>query len=135
MALARTAAREGACVVNHVSVQSLVYENGRVVGVRAQDAEQSLEFNLRAQCVVNATGVWVDGLRMADGEQRGQALSKLVSPSQGVHLVVDRDFLPGDHALMIPKTKDGRVLFAVPWHNHIVVGTTDTLIKKQSDSR
>lgn len=126
VALARTAAREGACVVNHVSVQSLVYENGRVVGVRAQDAEQSLEFNLRAQCVVNATGVWVDGLRMADGEQRGQALSKLVSPSQGVHLVVDASFWPGDKALLVPKTADGRVLFAVPWLGKVLLGTTDT---------
>lgn len=126
VALARTAAREGACVINHVTVQSLMYEEGRVVGVRAQDAEQGAEFELRASCVVNATGVWVDGLRLADGRQRGQALPDLVSPSQGVHLVVDASFWPGDKALLVPKTADGRVLFAVPWLGKVLLGTTDT---------
>ncbi len=126
VALARTAARDGACVVNHMAVQSLMYESGRVVGVRAQDAEQGTEFEVRAQCVVNATGVWVDGLRLADGCERGQVLPDLVSPSQGVHLVVDTSFWPGDKALLVPKTADGRVLFAVPWLGKVLLGTTDT---------
>ncbi len=126
LALARTAAREGACVVNHVAVQSLMYQGGRVVGVRAHDAEQSTEFEVRAQCVVNATGVWVDGLRLADGRERGLALPDLVSPSQGVHLAVDASFWPCDKALLVPKTADGRVLFAVPWLGKILLGTTDT---------
>jgi glycerol-3-phosphate dehydrogenase len=56
----------------------------------------------------------------------------LVRPSQGIHLVVDREFLPGDDALMIPKTDDGRVLFAVPWHDKVVIGTTDTPIYETS---
>lgn len=126
VALARTAAREGACVINHVAVQSLMYEDGHVVGVRAKDAEQGAEFDVRAQCVVNATGVWVDGLRLADGRQRGQVLPDLVAPSQGVHLVVDASFWPGEKALLVPKTADGRVLFAVPWMGKVLLGTTDT---------
>lgn len=127
VALARTAAREGACVTNHVAVQSLIYDaGGRVVGVRVLDAEQGSQFEVRAQCVVNATGVWVDELRLADGRQRGQALTDVVSPSQGVHLVVDASFWPGDKALLVPKTEDGRVLFAVPWLGKVILGTTDT---------
>ena len=126
VALARTAAREGACVVNHVSVQGLIYEGKRVAGVQARDAERGLDFELRAQCVVNATGVWVDGLRQADGRQLGQDLPALVSPSQGVHLVVDASFWPGDKALLVPHTADGRVLFAVPWLGKVLLGTTDT---------
>jgi glycerol-3-phosphate dehydrogenase len=126
LALARSAAREGACVVNHVPVCHLLYEKGRVAGVRAQDAEQGREFDLKAACVINATGVWVDGLRLADGIQREQPMSRLVSPSQGVHLVVDASFWPGDKALLVPKTADGRVLFAVPWLGKVLLGTTDT---------
>lgn len=126
LALARSAAREGACVVNHVPVRHLLYENGRVAGVHAQDAEQGLSFDVKAACVINATGVWVDGLRLADGRQRNQPMTRLVTPSQGVHLVVDASFWPGDKALLIPKTADGRVLFAVPWLGKVLLGTTDT---------
>jgi glycerol-3-phosphate dehydrogenase len=128
VALARTAALEGACVVNHVPVLSLIHENGRVAGVRAQDAEQGQLFDLRAACVINATGVWVDGLRMADGLEHGQATTPLVTPSQGVHLVVDASFWPGNKALLVPKTADGRVLFAVPWLGKVLLGTTDTAL-------
>jgi glycerol-3-phosphate dehydrogenase len=126
VALARTAALEGACVVNHVPVLSLLHDKGRVVGVRAQDAEQGLSFDLRAACVINATGVWVDHLRVADGLEGGHATAPLVKPSQGVHLVVDASFWPGDKALLVPKTADGRVLFAVPWLGKVILGTTDT---------
>ena len=126
LALARSAAREGACVVNHVAVDGLLYENGRVAGVQAKDAEQGLAFDLKAACVINATGVWVDGLRLADGRQRDQPMTRLVTPSQGVHLVVDASFWPGDKALLVPKTADGRVLFAVPWLGKVLLGTTDT---------
>ncbi len=81
---------------------------------------------VRARCVVNATGVWVDRFREQDGAAIGRAAKPMVAPSQGVHLVVDRDFLPTDHALLIPKTADGRVLFAVPWLGKTILGTTDT---------
>ena len=126
VALARTAARHGACVVNQVRVNRLIYQNGRVAGVEAQDQEMGTQITVHAACVVNATGVWVDGLRQDDSRQSGQALPELVSPSQGVHLVVDASFWPGDKALLVPKTADGRVLFAVPWLGKVLLGTTDS---------
>jgi len=81
---------------------------------------------LRARAVVNAAGVWVDEIRRQDGEAVGHTARPLVAPSQGVHVVVDREFLPGRHALMVPKTVDGRVLFGVPWLGKVILGTTDT---------
>ena len=126
LALARTAAAEGALVLNHCAVKGLVHENGKVAGLTCCDAETAAVFEVRARCVINATGVWVDALRHLDGEALGLAARPVVAPSQGVHLVVDGDFLPGNHALLVPKTKDGRVLFAVPWQGKLILGTTDT---------
>lgn len=155
VALARTAAAHGAVVVNHLRVTGLRLEDTRVRGVHARDAETGEVFEIAAGCVVNATGVWVDGLRReatfpaADegtgdatggdaggdagqqtgqetGRATGQETAPLITPSQGVHLVVDRAFLPGSAALMVPKTTDGRVLFAVPWLGKTLLGTTDT---------
>jgi len=123
VALARTAAQQGAVVLNHLAVTALRHQGGRVTGVCACDTETGESFEVEAACVVNATGVWVDGLRQA--EPSSQRLP-LVTPSQGVHLVVDRAFLPGMTALMVPKTADGRVLFAVPWLGKTLLGTTDT---------
>jgi glycerol-3-phosphate dehydrogenase len=94
--------------------------------VRARDAETGESFDVRARCVVNATGVWVDAVRDMDREAQAPSRPAMVAPSQGVHLVVDRAFLPGTHALMVPKTADGRVLFAVPWMGKTILGTTDT---------
>jgi glycerol-3-phosphate dehydrogenase len=94
--------------------------------LRAQDHETGQTFQLQAACVVNATGVWVDQVRQLDVQPSGSILEAMVAPSQGVHLVVDREFLPGDHALLVPKTADGRVLFAVPWLGKVILGTTDT---------
>jgi len=121
--LARTAAQRGALVINHLAVTALLQEGGRVRGVQARDAETGEAFDIAAACVVNATGVWVDRLRGATAPDAGRPL---VTPSQGVHLVVDRSFLPGSTALMVPKTADGRVLFAVPWLGKTLLGTTDT---------
>jgi glycerol-3-phosphate dehydrogenase len=90
------------------------------------DRETGTTYTVRSRCVVNAAGVWVDELRQQDGEAVGRPVKPMVAPSQGVHLVVDREFLPGDHALMVPKTADGRVLFGVPWLGKIILGTTDT---------
>ena len=126
LALARTAARAGALVLNHCPVSELLYEQGRVAGLRCQDAETGQSLEVRARCVVNATGVWVDVLRQQDGLASDLPVRPVVTPSQGVHLVVDRDFLPGDAALLVPKTADGRVLFAVPWLGKLILGTTDT---------
>jgi glycerol-3-phosphate dehydrogenase len=93
-----------------------------VHGVLARDAESGAEHEIRARVVINATGVFADGVRRLDDT----ASAPLVAPSQGVHLVLDRSFQPGDSAILVPHTDDGRVLFAVPWHGRVVVGTTDT---------
>lgn len=119
---------EGGTALNYVSVVGLLKDNNRVSGVVARDAETGETFELRARAVVNATGVFVDAVRRLD--EPGAA--DMLSPSQGVHLVVDRRFQPGDSAVMIPKTEDGRVLFAVPWHGKVVLGTTDTPVEHVS---
>jgi glycerol-3-phosphate dehydrogenase len=124
--LARTAAQQGALLLNYCAVESLRHEAGRVTGLHCVDRETNQRYTVQAACVINATGVWVDALRQQDGEALGRPVRPMVAPSQGVHLVVDRDFLPTDHALLVPKTADGRVLFAVPWLGKVILGTTDT---------
>jgi glycerol-3-phosphate dehydrogenase len=126
LALARTAARHGALVLNYCAATGLLHEEGRVVGLAVQDRESGVAYAVRAGCVVNATGVWVDQLRTQDAEATARPVSPLVAPSQGVHAVVDRSFLPTDQAMLVPKTADGRVLFAVPWLGKVILGTTDT---------
>jgi glycerol-3-phosphate dehydrogenase len=126
IALARTAATYGAIVVNHCKVEQLLYTQERVSGLQARDQETHEQFTVSAHCVVNASGVWVDQMRQADAANLEANFHALVAPSQGVHIVVDSDFLPGDRALLIPATADGRVLFAVPWLGKIILGTTDT---------
>ena len=126
VALARTAVAQGAVVLNHCPVTALLREGGKVKGVLARDAESGVALTIAARCVVNATGVWVDDLRNMDRDEGASAKPAIVAPSQGVHLVVDRAFMPGTHALLVPKTEDGRVLFAVPWLGKTILGTTDT---------
>jgi glycerol-3-phosphate dehydrogenase len=99
---------------------------GQVVGVRVLDKETQQSYSVQSGCVINATGVWADELR---GSGKEPAKPRLVEPSRGVHLVVSRDFMPTDSAMMIPKTTDGRVLFIVPWLGHLILGTTDTPVK------
>ena len=126
LALARTAATRGALLVNYCAATGLVHENGKLVGLTCEDGETGQAYTLRARCVINAAGVWVDEFRQKDGEAIGRPVRPMVAPSQGVHIVVDRAFLPGDHALLVPRTQDGRVLFAVPWLGKVILGTTDT---------
>jgi glycerol-3-phosphate dehydrogenase len=130
LALARTAALQGALLLNYCRAEGLLYEAGKVAGLRCVDALTGAPYQVRARCVVNAAGVWVDGLRAQDGPAHqalgGAPVTPMVAPSQGAHLVVDRDFLDSDTALMVPKTSDGRVLFAVPWLGKVILGTTDT---------
>jgi len=126
LALARTAARHGALLVNYCAAKELTHEGGRVNGLVCEDTETGTRYTLQARCVVNATGVWVDALRQQDGQAQQRTVQPIVAPSQGVHVVVDQDFLPTDHALMVPKTADGRVLFAVPWLGKVILGTTDS---------
>lgn len=130
LALARTAAAHGALLVNYCRAIDLMFEGGKVAGLMCQDAETGQAIQIRSRCVINATGVWVDELRQKDGDANrddGRRPTRpMVSPSQGVHLVVDRQFLPGQVGLMVPKTADGRVLFAIPWLGKVILGTTDT---------
>ncbi len=131
--LARTAAAHGALMLNYCPVNELLYDQGRVAGVVCTDAETGRRYRVASRCVINATGVWVNELCVQDAAARTTAeataageRTPAVTPSQGIHLVVDREFLPGDAALMIPKTSDGRVLFALPWLGKVILGTTDT---------
>ncbi len=130
LALSRTAALHGALLVNYCRVDSLIHEMGRVAGVNCVDQVNGQRYVVNAHCVVNATGVWVDELRAMDDREDPVAGTSesipMVAPSQGVHMVVDREFLGGSAALMVPKTADGRVLFAVPWLGKVILGTTDT---------
>ena len=120
--LAMTAADHGAVVLNYFSVEGLLKVGGNICGVNVKDAFTSETYEIKAKAVINATGVFSDAiLHMDDPEAE-----TLVSPSQGIHLVLDKEFLPAETAIMIPRTNDGRVLFAVPWHQKIIVGTTDT---------
>jgi glycerol-3-phosphate dehydrogenase len=120
--LARTAVDHGAIVLNHTRATGLLKENGHIIGLQAECVESGRQFEIRARSVINATGVFVDTVRHMDDATS----DPIVAPSQGVHLVLPREFLPGDSAIMIPRTDDGRVLFAVPWHGRVILGTTDT---------
>lgn len=121
--LARTAVEQGATVVNHVAAIALTKSaDGMINGVRCRDVESEGEFHAPAKVVINACGAYLDGVRRMDEPDA----KPMIKPSQGVHLVFPRSVLPGDCALMVPHTDDGRVLFAVPWHDRTVVGTTDT---------
>ena len=120
-----TAAEQGATLLNYAPVTGLTRDaDGVVAGVVAKDLETGREFTAQAGVVINATGPFADSVRhLADAKS-----AKLISPSQGAHLVFDQSFLPGDTAIMVPHTSDGRVMFAIPWHGHTLVGTTDTPI-------
>jgi glycerol-3-phosphate dehydrogenase len=119
--LMRTACRLGATAINYVGVDAIEVAGGRVAAVVATDSETGERFRLSSRVVFNATGVWVDRVRaLAD-----PTAQRVVALSRGSHIVVGSKFLPGARALMIPRTSDGRVLFAIPWMDRLVVGTTD----------
>ncbi len=120
--LAQTLFDLGGFAANYMRVESFLKEGDKVVGAIAVDAESGREFQIRARAVINATGVFTDNLRQCDDAK----CEPMLTVSQGAHIVLDRSFLPGESALMIPKTADGRVLFAIPWQGHVLVGTTDT---------
>jgi len=126
VSLAITCLEQGGTTINYFRVSGLTKEEGKINGVIANDLETGKSYMLKAKTVVNATGVFVDDILIMDAPEAGP----MVRPSQGVHLVFDKSFLGSQDALMIPKTKDGRVLFAIPWHDRTLVGTTDTPIDK-----
>lgn len=126
--LAQTCVDAGGTIVNYMQVSGLLKVDNMVSGVVARDMESDKEYRINSRVVINATGVFVDHvLKMDDPEARD-----IVRPSQGIHIVLDKDFLPGDSAIMVPKTEDGRVLFVVPWNNTAIVGTTDTPVETVS---
>ncbi len=126
--LAQTVHDLGGTPINYAKVTRLLKHGAKISGVVVHDLENDEEIELKARVIINATGVFVDAIRTMDEPDAGN----LISPSQGVHLVLDKEFLPGDTAIMVPSTDDGRVLFAVPWHDKVVVGTTDTPVDSVS---
>ncbi|MBI3137083.1 MAG: glycerol-3-phosphate dehydrogenase/oxidase [Sphingobacteriales bacterium] len=122
ISLAQTAVAHDAIVLNYFPVTALLKKQNTVCGVRVKNSLNGNLLEVKSKVVINATGVFTDQVLTMDNPEH----ESLISPSQGIHLVVDKEFLPGDTAIMIPRTDDGRVLFAVPWHNKIVLGTTDT---------
>ncbi len=120
--LVQTAVHHGACILNYCKVTGLTKESGLTNGVTFLDTETGTAHTATAKVVINATGIFSDSIRLLDDP----AATRAVQPSQGVHLVFDRSFLAGDSAIMVPHTDDGRVLFVIPWHGKVLVGTTDT---------
>lgn len=126
--LAQSIADGGGVPLNYVKVTSFKKRGKHITGVNARDMETGEDLEFDGRVVVNASGIFSDVTRQMDDP----AEESLMAPSQGVHLVLDRSFLPGESAIMVPKTADGRVLFAVPWHGRTIVGTTDTAVKDVS---
>ncbi len=127
--IAQTCIEKGATVLNYVQVKGIEKDaQGKINGVSAMDSETGETFSIQGKSVVNATGIFVDDILKLDhaGEK------PLVRPSQGIHLVLDKSFLKSDDAIMIPKTSDGRVMFIIPWHNRVILGTTDTPVDEKS---
>jgi len=126
--LAQTAAENGATLLNYCKLIELVKNGGKVMGVIVKDITTQREYTIKCKVAINATGVFTDEVLQLDNA----AAENIVSPSQGIHLVLDKKFFPAADGMMIPKTTDGRVLFAVPWHDKVVVGTTDTPVETHS---
>lgn len=126
--LAQTAIENGAIVLNYCGVSQFVKEHNQIVGVVAKNTFTDEEYHIRGKAIINATGVFADEiLQMAEGNS-----AKTIAPSQGIHFVIDKHFFSGNIALMIPKTEDGRVFFLIPWHDQLILGTTDTSVKDVS---
>ncbi len=126
--LARTFSSLGGIAINYMRVTSLIKKAGFCVGVKVKDDQSGLSYVLRGKVVINATGVFTDRIRAMDD---GRSIP-LIQASQGIHLVLPKRFQPGKTALLVPHTQDGRVLFMVPWHDRVLVGTTDTPVKRIS---
>jgi glycerol-3-phosphate dehydrogenase len=127
--MAQTAVAHGACVVNYFGVTGFCKTDGKITGVQVVDQISQKAYEISCTATINATGVFSDSLQQMD--EPGKAST--ISPSQGIHIVLDAEFLPGNSAIMIPHTDDGRVLFAVPWHKKVIVGTTDTGVDNISE--
>ncbi len=121
ISLLRTIFDQGGLALNYAAVVGLLKTADKVSGVEVEDAETGARFECQAKIVINATGIFSDNLRRMDEP----GAKKILTVSQGSHVVLPREFLPGEAALMIPHTSDSRVLFAIPWHDRVLIGTTD----------
>jgi glycerol-3-phosphate dehydrogenase len=124
IALAQTACDQGATLINYARVSGLRKDGDLIAGIEVEDVESGARFQPQARVVINATGAFSDGVRRMDAPDA----QSIIQPSQGVHIVLDRSFLPGADAIMVPHTDDGRVVFVIPWRDRVVIGTTDTPI-------
>jgi glycerol-3-phosphate dehydrogenase len=128
--LAQTSAENGGVLINYCKVTGLIKTNDKITGVHACDILNEKDYEIKSKSVINATGVFTDSiLKMDEADSE-----EIIAPSQGVHIVLDKEFLPGEAAIMVPHTDDGRVLFAVPWHNKIIIGTTETPINNYNEN-
>ncbi|TGN18436.1 glycerol-3-phosphate dehydrogenase/oxidase [Leptospira idonii] len=125
VATIRAAKEAGAEILSRIEVTGFLKENGKIVGVEAKDLISKKKISIRSQVVANTTGVWIDSIRKLDDP----AAEPVLSPSQGIHLVFSKEKIPCTSAMIIPKTKDGRVVFVIPWEGKVILGTTDTSIK------
>ncbi len=126
--LAQTAAENGGVLTNYMQVTGFLKENEKISGIRIKDLLTAKEYEVHSKVVINATGIFTDMLLKMDNAKS----ATVITLSQGTHLVLDKEFLPGDAAILVPSTDDGRVLFAVPWHNKTLIGTTDTPVEVAS---
>ena len=124
--LTQTAIEQGASAINYCRLVSLTKTNGRINAVVIEDTISKKQYTVNCKVVINATGVYTDKIMLLDDPQH----EPVITVSQGTHIVVEKHFFTGEQAMIIPATDDGRVLFAVPWHNKVVIGTTDTLLDK-----
>jgi glycerol-3-phosphate dehydrogenase len=123
--LAQTAIDNGAVVVNYLGVSDFIKSENKIIGVIAKDTFIEEEISIKGKVIINATGVFADDLlQLAEGHAE-----KTIAPSQGIHLVIEKHFFSGNTAMMVPKTDDGRVLFVIPWHDKLILGTTDTPVR------
>ena len=126
--IALTCESHNAILLNYMSVESLIKKNGKIKGVVVNDSVNNNTFSVLGENVINATGVFSKSIMNMDSIK----LESVIRPSQGVHLVIDKSFLKGSFGILVPKTSDGRVLFAVPWLDHVIIGTTDSIVDKPS---
>ncbi len=126
--LACTAVDHGATLINYMPVTELIKKKGTITGVKAKDLESNRTYTLHAHAVINATGIFTDQIRQMDHKNT----QEIIAPSQGIHIILPKSFQPSKKAILIPHTEDNRVIFMIPWHDKVLIGTTDTAIKKVS---
>ena len=126
VALAIHSSREGAAVLNYAKFTSFLKDDGKIRGGMVEDVFTGRQYEVRSRAVINAAGVFGDSIRKLDNPENPE----MIAPSQGAHIVLDEKFLPGDTAMLIPRTEDGRVLFAIPWKGRVLAGTTDIAVEK-----